>query len=103
MRKILMAAAAILGMSVSAQAGTDPYLGEVDVLPYSFCPQGFLPADGRLLAIADNDALFALYGTMYGGNGIDTFALPYLPLKKTLHKHTMKVCIAVAGIFPSQN
>jgi len=62
MRKILMAAAAILGMSVSAQAGTDPYLGEVDVLPYSFCPQGFLPADGRLLAIADNDALFALYG-----------------------------------------
>jgi microcystin-dependent protein len=103
MRKILMAAIAILGMSASAQAGPEPFIGEVEVLPYSFCPNGFLPADGRLLAITDNEALYALYGIKYGGDGVNTFGIPYLPLKKALHKKTMMVCVAVAGIFPSQN
>lgn len=76
--------ASVAGASVAmatatpAQAGTDPFIGEIVAYGMDFCPQNWLPADGRLLSIAENDVLFVLYGTTYGGNGIDTFALPDL-------------------------
>src|SRR5262249_60270128 len=44
----------------------------------NFAPRDYLPADGRLLPINQNTALFALLGTTYGGNGMTTFALPDL-------------------------
>ncbi len=103
MRKTLLIAAAVLGISASAQAGPNPYVGEVQVLPYNFCPSGFLPADGRTVLINDYQALYDLYGTTYGGDGTTTFALPYLALKPAGHKATMKVCIATEGIFPPTN
>lgn len=54
------------------------YLGQILLLPYNFWPRGTLPCDGRLLSIAQNSALFSLLGTTYGGDGIQTFALPDL-------------------------
>lgn len=54
------------------------YLGQILLLPYNFAPRGTLPCDGRLLSIAQNSALFSLLGTTYGGDGIQTFALPDL-------------------------
>jgi microcystin-dependent protein len=54
-----------------------PFLGEIRAFT-SDLPQGWLPCDGRLLPISQNNALFALVGTAYGGNGISTFALPDL-------------------------
>ena len=45
---------------------------------FNFCPRGMMEADGRLLPIAENTALFSLLGTMYGGDGRTTFALPDL-------------------------
>lgn len=55
-----------------------PYLGYVSYFAFNFAPKGWLQCNGQLLAINQNQALFALLGTMYGGNGTTTFGLPDL-------------------------
>jgi microcystin-dependent protein len=55
-----------------------PYLGEVDLFAGNFAPRGWAACDGQILAIAQNQALFSLLGTTYGGDGRTTFALPDL-------------------------
>lgn len=56
-----------------------PFLGQIRWFAGNFTPTGgWVPADGRLLTIADNSALFAVVGTTYGGNGVTTFAVPDL-------------------------
>jgi microcystin-dependent protein len=54
------------------------YIGNVVLAGFNFAPRGYLPCDGRLLAIAQNTALFSLLGTTYGGNGTTNYALPDL-------------------------
>ena len=54
----------------------DPYLGEIMLIPYNFVPKGWAACNGQLLSIAQNQALFSLLGTIYGGDGKTTFALP---------------------------
>lgn len=56
----------------------DPFLGELKLVGFSFPPRGWLPCEGQLLSINQNQALFALLGTIYGGDGRNTFALPDL-------------------------
>lgn len=56
----------------------EQYIGEIRMFAGSFPPLGWAFCDGQLLAIAENDALFALIGTTYGGDGVTTFALPDL-------------------------
>jgi microcystin-dependent protein len=58
---------------------SEPFLGEVRLLPYSFPPKGWALCNGQLLPIASNTALFSILGTLYGGNGTTNFALPNLP------------------------
>jgi len=55
-----------------------PFLGEIRMFGGNFAPKGWALCNGQLLAISQNTALFSLLGTMYGGNGINTFALPDL-------------------------
>ncbi|ARU27696.1 phage tail protein [Cellvibrio sp. PSBB006] len=55
---------------------SDPFLGEIRMVGFQFAPRGWAFCDGRILPIAQNSALFSLLGTMYGGNGQTTFALP---------------------------
>jgi len=55
-----------------------PYLGEIRVMTFGFTPKGWMACNGQLLAINSYQALFALLGTQYGGNGVQTFALPNL-------------------------
>jgi len=57
---------------------TDPYLGEIMLCVYGFVPKNFMACDGQMLSVNGNQALFALLGTTYGGNGQTTFALPDL-------------------------
>jgi microcystin-dependent protein len=57
---------------------SEPYLGQIEAFPYNFVPKNWLPCQGQLLSIVQNTALFSLLGTTYGGNGIQTFALPDL-------------------------
>ena len=56
----------------------EPFVGEVRLVPYNFAPTGWALCNGQILPIAQNTALFSLLGTMYGGNGQTTFALPDL-------------------------
>src|SRR3954447_11939499 len=57
---------------------TDPFLGEIRLFPYTFAPQGWALCNGQIMSISQNTALFSLIGTIYGGNGQTTFALPDL-------------------------
>lgn len=73
-----LALAATLSSTPAAACGVEPYLGEICTFGFTFCPRGYLAADGSILSIASNSALFSLLGTTYGGNGTTTFALPDL-------------------------
>jgi len=57
---------------------SSPFLAEVRILPYNFAPTGWATCDGQLLPLSQNTALFSLLGTVYGGDGKSTFALPNL-------------------------
>lgn len=98
-----------------AAAQSGQYIGQIIMVGFNFCPKGWALANGRLLPITQNTALFALLGTRYGGNGTSTFALPNLvepervemrsgsrhfkskPKKKPLY------CIALHGLFPPRH
>jgi microcystin-dependent protein len=54
----------------------EPYLGEIRLMSFVYAPQGWALCNGQFMAINQNQALFALLGTTYGGNGQTTFALP---------------------------
>lgn len=70
--------AAALGAATPAHASAEPYIGEIVPYGFNFCPRGWAAANGQLLAIAQNTALFSILGTTYGGDGRTTFALPDL-------------------------
>jgi microcystin-dependent protein len=55
-----------------------PYIGQIFLVGFNFAPQGFALCDGSLLSITQNQTLFALIGTTYGGDGRTTFGLPDL-------------------------
>jgi microcystin-dependent protein len=57
---------------------SQPYLGQIMLTPYTFAPRQFAQCNGQLLPINQNQALFALLGTIYGGDGVTTFKLPDL-------------------------
>ena len=59
-----------------ARAGANPFIGEIEIFAFNFCPTGWAALNGQLLPINQNQALFALLGTTYGGDGKTTFALP---------------------------
>src|SRR5437870_7970260 len=64
---------------------SDPFLGQIILVPYNFAPQGWAFCEGQLLPINQNQALFSLLGTTYGGDGRTTFALPDLRGRVPLH------------------
>jgi len=82
MLKTTIAAAALTTLTMTAapaaHAGQDEYIGEIITVGFNFCPRGTLEANGQLLSISQNTALFSLLGTIYGGDGRTTFALPDL-------------------------
>ena len=62
-----------------------PYLGELRLVSFNFPPHGWAFCNGQLLPINQNQALFALLGTTYGGNGTTTFQLPNLQGRMPIH------------------
>jgi len=56
----------------------EPFLGQISMFGFNFAPRGWAFCNGQLLSISSNTALFALLGTIYGGDGRTTFALPDL-------------------------
>ncbi|UUZ81310.1 tail fiber protein [Paenibacillus sp. P26] len=67
---------------------SEPYLGEIRMFGGNFAPVGWALCDGSTLSISENDALFALIGTTYGGDGETTFNLPNLSGRIPLHMGT---------------
>lgn len=64
----------------------EPFLSEIRMYSFAFAPKGWAMCNGQLMPINQNQALFALLGTTYGGNGQTTFALPDLRTRVPLHK-----------------
>lgn len=64
---------------------SDYYLGEIRMISFNFPPKGWAMCNGQLLPINQNQALFSLLGTRYGGNGVTTFALPDLRGRMPVH------------------
>jgi len=62
-----------------------PFVGEIRMVGFNFAPVGWALCNGQLLAIAQNNVLFALIGTTYGGDGLNTFALPDLQGRIPVH------------------
>ena len=67
---------------------SSPFVGEIKMFAGNFAPRGFALCDGQLLAVSQNDALFSLLGTIYGGDGRTTFGLPDLRGRVPLHQGT---------------
>ncbi len=65
-----------------------PFIGEIRMFAGNFAPSGWALCDGQVLPIAENDALFTLIGTTYGGDGQETFALPDLRGRIPIHSGT---------------
>jgi microcystin-dependent protein len=66
----------------------EPYVGEVRMFAGNFAPAGWALCDGAVLPISENDVLFQLIGTTYGGDGEETFALPNLQSRVPVHMGT---------------
>ena len=62
-----------------------PYLGEIKIISWNFAPQGWAFCNGQLLPINQNQALFSILGTTYGGDGRTTFGLPDLRARVPIH------------------
>src|SRR5438552_15462950 len=65
---------------------SEPFLSEIRIMSFNFAPKGWAFCNGQLLPINQNQALFSLLGTTYGGNGQTTYALPNLQSRLPVHQ-----------------
>ncbi len=63
----------------------EPFLGEIKIVAFNFPPRGWAFCDGQILPISQNQSLYSLLGTMYGGDGRTSFALPDLRGRTPIH------------------
>lgn len=80
-----LSAIATLASVSSASAQAEPYVGQLMLTAATFCPQGWQPANGQILSISQNEVIFSLLGTTYGGDGQTNFALPNLQGRAPIH------------------
>lgn len=79
----------------------EPFLGQIQLFPYNYAPQGWLYCAGQLLPISQNEALFSLLGAQFGGDGQTSFGLPDLRGKEPVPN--LHYCIAMSGIYPTRD
>lgn len=75
-----------------------PYVGEIRMFAGNFAPAGWMFCEGQLLPISENETLFQLIGTTYGGDGQSTFALPDLRGRVPLHQGNSFVLAETGGV-----
>lgn len=105
-RHLLCALSVAVAATISSQhaARAQAFLGEVETFAFNFCPVGWAPLKGQLLPINQNQALFALLGITFGGDGKTSFALPTgKPVFTADNRTTLLQCIALTGVFPARN
>lgn len=104
--KIMLFAAALAATAVSlpAHAQEGVTVGEIRLFAFNFCPEGWVEANGQLMPIRSQPALYALLGNSYGGDGASSFAVPDLrkviPQPAVDREKRLRYCIAVRGDFP---
>lgn len=76
---------------------SEPYLGEIRLMPYEWPPKRWMLCQGQTLPINTNQALFSLLGTTYGGDGVTTFQLPDLRGRSVQHASSANPLGARAG------
>jgi microcystin-dependent protein len=76
---------------------SEPFLSEIKIMSFNFPPKGWALCNGQFLPINQNQALFALLGTVYGGNGQTTFALPNLRGRVPIHMGNGRTLGEAAG------
>jgi microcystin-dependent protein len=84
---------------------SEPFLSEIKIVSFNFPPKGWALCNGQFLPINQNQALFALLGTTYGGNGQTTFALPNLRGRVPIHMgngHTLGEAAGSTAVTISQ-
>src|ERR1044071_7117492 len=75
-----------------------PYVGEIRMFGGNFPPNGWMFCEGQLLAISENETLFQLIGTTYGGDGQSTFALPDLRGRLPIHQGNGFILAETGGV-----
>src|SRR5207237_2197872 len=75
-----------------------PYVGEIRMFAGNFAPAGWMFCEGQLLPISENETLFNLIGTTYGGDGQSTFALPDLRGRIPLHQGSGFILAETGGV-----
>ena len=75
-----------------------PYVGEIRIFAGNFAPAGWMFCEGQLLPISENDALFQLIGTTFGGDGEETFQLPDLRGRVPVHQSSSYILGEMAGV-----
>src|SRR5882757_15971 len=75
----------------------EPFLSEIRMMSFNFPPRGWALCNGQLLPINQNQALFSLLGTVYGGNGQTTFGLPNLQGRVPMHMGSGHALGEIAG------
>src|SRR5271167_4507172 len=75
----------------------EPYLAEIRVFGFNFAPLGWALCNGQLMSISQNAALFDVIGTTYGGDGVNTFALPNLQSRIPAHQGDGQVLGSLSG------
>lgn len=80
----------------------EEYLADIILFAGTYCPQYYMYCDGQTLQIQQNQALFAILGNQYGGDGVHTFCLPNLNKIPILQGTSLKYIICTEGIFPAR-
>ena len=65
---------------------SDAYIGEIRMVGFQYAPEGWINADGQLLPIQEYAALYSLYGTLYGGDGVSNFGIPDFRGRVPIHE-----------------
>ena len=79
---------------------SEPFVGETRIFAFAFAPAGWMSCEGQLIPIEENDTLFELIGTTYGGDGQTNFALPKAAGPES-EGTPLSICISLFGGFPS--
>lgn len=85
MKKIIFIILTLMCLATPSLFAQNNYIGEIKMVPFNFAPAGWALCNGQLLPINQNQALFSLLGTTYGGDGQTTFALPDMRGRIPMH------------------
>jgi microcystin-dependent protein len=75
----------------------DPFMGEIKLIPWNYAPKGWAFCNGQVMSIAQNQALFSLLGTTYGGDGVTNFKLPDLRARAATHFNSSNMPLGANG------